>query len=150
MRIVGLASLALVVGLTGRAAVAEETALPAAVIAEGMRTAECDEPANADSVIDTSDLGGGQSLVEVRCLTGAYQGASIFFVMPAGAPERARLLRFPEPSKDGFTSSPSLNGPEFDPATRIMRSLYKGRGVGDCGTIGEWKWAGADFKLARY
>jgi hypothetical protein len=31
-----------------------------------------------------------------------------------------------------------------------MRSFAKGRGAGDCGTIGEWKWTGSDFKLARY
>jgi hypothetical protein len=45
-------------------------------MAEGLRTADCDEPANADSVIETDDLGGGQSLVEVRCRRAAYRAAA--------------------------------------------------------------------------
>jgi hypothetical protein len=28
-----------------------------------------------------------------------------------------------------------------------MRSFHKGRGVGDCGDIGEWRWNGKDFVL---
>ena len=149
MRIVGVSTL-ISIALMGRAAVAEEATLPAPVIAAALRTAQCSEPANADSVIETTDLGGGQSLVQVRCWTAAYQSGSIFFVMRAGASDKARLLRFQEPSKGSFRFAFSLSEPDFDAATKIMRTLNKGRGVGDCGTMGEWRWTGADFRLTRY
>jgi len=142
---------ALAAALVGGIAAAEETALPASVMAEGMRTADCDEPVNADSVIETDELGGGQSLVEVRCWRAAYQGGSIFFLVVAEAPDHARLLRFDVPEDNGaLKSSFSLSDPDFDAKAKIMHSHYKSRGVGDCGTIGEWTWAGSDFKLTNY
>jgi hypothetical protein len=134
----------------GPTAVAEEAPLPTAVMANGGRTARCSEPMNSDGVIGTTSLGGGRSLVEVRCWTAAYQSGSIFFVFRKGAAKQARLLRFQEPVKEGFTTSFSLSDAELDAKTRIMRSFAKGRGAGDCGTIGEWKWTGNDFKLAHY
>jgi len=148
MRTTGVTTAALAAALLTRIAAAEDAPLPAPVMADGARTAQCTEPINADSVIGTTSLGGGQSLVEVRCWTAAYQSGSIFFVTRKGA--AARLLRFQEPAKQRFATSLSLSEAEFDKKTRIMRSLAKGRGAGDCGTIGEWKWTGSDFKLARY
>jgi hypothetical protein len=138
-------------GLLATSAIAQEPTLPASVMAAGMHTAECDEPVNADSIVETNDLGGGQSLVEVRCWRAAYQSGSIFFLVPAKAPDRARLLRFQEPDdKNGLKSSFSLSDADFDPKARIMSSAYKSRGVGDCGTRGAWTWTGSDFKLMRY
>ena len=151
--LVAAAALATVLagGLAARMAASKAAALPASVMAAGMRTADCDEPADAASVVDIDDLGSGQSLVEVRCWRAAYQSGSIFFVMQADAPDRARLLRFQEPNDKGnLASSLSLSDPEFDPKTKMMSSHHKGRGVGDCGTIGEWTWAGTDFKLTNY
>jgi hypothetical protein len=145
-----VAAAMLAAAILGPMAVAEEAPLPTAVMVDGGRTAGCSEPMNADSVIGTMGLGGGQSLVEVRCWTAAYQSGSIFFVFRKGAAKQARLLRFQEPSKQGLTTSFSLSEAEFDAKTRIMRSFAKGRGAGDCGTIAEWKWTGSDFKLARY
>jgi len=150
MHLIRTAAVVLAAALLARSAVADEAALPASVMADGARTAACTEPMNADSVIATASLGGGQSLVEVRCWTAAYQSGSIFFVMRKGAAERARLLRFQEPARQGFTTSASLSEAEFNATTRILRSLAKGRGAGDCGAIGEWTWTGTDFKLTRY
>ena len=133
----------------GAVAFAEGSPLPAAVMADGGRTAECDEPMNADGVIGTTSLGGGQTLVEVRCWTAAYQSGSIFFVFRKGAAKQARLLRFQTPAKVGFTPALSLSDADFDEKTRIMRSHTKGRGIGDCGASGEWTWTGSEFKLAR-
>jgi Protein of unknown function (DUF1176) len=145
-----VAAAMLAAAILGPVAVAEEAPLPTVVMATGGHTAQCTEPMSADGVIGTTSLGGGQSLVEVRCWTAAYQSGSIFFVFRKGAAKQARLLRFQEPAKEGFTTSFSLSEAEFDEKTRIMRSFAKGRDAGDCGTIGEWKWAGSDFKLARY
>jgi hypothetical protein len=37
--------------------------------------------------------------------------------------------------------------PSFEEKTKTLSSFHKGRGLGDCGTIGEWAWAATDFKL---
>jgi hypothetical protein len=31
-----------------------------------------------------------------------------------------------------------------------MSEFVKDRGVGDCGSIGHWRWSGAAFKLTAY
>ena len=98
------AGAALIVGLAGQVAVAADATLPLSVMTEGTQAAQCDEEIKADSAGETGDLGDGQLLVEVRCWRAAYQAGSIFFVMTAAAPDKARLLRFPEPpKKGGFT-----------------------------------------------
>jgi hypothetical protein len=145
-----IASAALALCLVGRIACAQDAALPTSVLADGLRTAQCDEEASDKSVVETNDLGGGQSLVEVRCWRAAYQAGSIFFVMTVDAPDKARLLRFPVPDKKGMTPTFSLSSPEYDPKTGMIESFHKGRGVGDCGTIGAWTWSGTDFQLVRY
>jgi hypothetical protein len=145
-----VAAAVLAVVCLARIALAEETPLPASVMADGAKTADCTEEMNADSVVGTSDLGGGQALVEVRCWIAAYQSGSIFFLVRKGAADGARLLRFQVADKQGFATTISLSDADFDEKTRIMRSFYKGRGAGDCGAIGEWKWTGSDFKLVRY
>jgi uncharacterized protein DUF1176 len=42
-----------------------------------------------------------------------------------------------------------VNG-HLDPATLTLTTFDKGRGLGDCGTFGEWAWDGRDFRLTRY
>jgi hypothetical protein len=150
MHVTRVAAAALAAAIPCTFAVAAEAPLPASVMADAGRKAECSEPMNANGVIATTSLGAGQSLVEVRCWTAAYQSGSIFFVVRKGAAARAQLLRFHEPAKEDFATPFSLSEAEFDAKTRIMRSFAKGRGAGDCGTIGEWKWTGSEFKLARY
>jgi uncharacterized protein DUF1176 len=71
-------------------------------------------------------------------------------VLDPAAPKKARLLSFQIYSQKKFVKTYQLSNADYDEKTHILGSFHKGRGVGDCGSIGEWKWTGADFKLTGY
>jgi len=95
-------------------------------------------------------LDDGLMLVEIPCWMAAYQAGSILIAFDPDATENARLLRFPVPSADGFTDTPSLTFPEYDPETKRITSLHRGRGLGDCGSAGRWQWSAGSFVLESY
>jgi hypothetical protein len=122
--------------------------IPRNVITAAMKKADCSLPLkDALEGIDVSTLDAALKLVEVPCWRAAYQAGSILFVLDPKAPAKARLLSFQH--WNGKTIGPTLNltMPSFEEATKTLASFNKGRGLGDCGTIGEWHWEGTDFKL---
>ena len=141
---------AAVMGLAG-AASADEVKIPLSVVEAGWKKADCDVELK-DEEREAADLGRGLKLVEVYCWRAAYQAGSIFFAVDPKAPDQARLLTFPTWIGKGkrLDTSHSLTSPEYDPKTKTLSMAHKGRGVGDCGDIGEWKWKGSDFVLARF
>ena len=68
------------------------------------------------------------------------------------APDKAQLVRFPiwSVAKKRLDWSYSLSNPDYDPATKKLGMGHKGRGMGDCGVTGQWKWTGKDFRLIGY
>jgi hypothetical protein len=151
-RIVSIGVLACAVALAGGPTAEAETTVPRAVIQAGMKKAKCDVPlADAVSDAEPADLGKGLKLIEVYCWRAAYNFGSIFFAYPAANPRKARVLAFHSPAKnDRLVPGFSLSNPDFSSEAGVMRSAHKGRGVGDCGEIGEWKWNGKDFTLKDY
>jgi len=132
------------------AAFADEHYLPRAVIAGGLKTADCDIPVEQVTELDPQDLGNGLKLVQVSCWRAAYNFGSILFAAAPDARDKARLLAFQTTDGKSFKQTYDLNLPEYDPKDKTLRSFFKGRGVGDCGSIGQWKWTGSEFKLTDY
>ena len=60
------------------------------------------------------------------------------------------MLAFRFPQIRGYESRHSVTAPEFNAKEKTLTSLHKGRGPGDCGSAGEWKWNGRDFLLQKY
>lgn len=146
---------ALALALAGGAGAGEDVvALPDEVIAAGLAEADCDADAEndgRDGPLDVEALGGGLELVAVNCVRAAYNFTQIFFVVDPGVPGSARLLSFEQPGGDGeMTVTRSLFNAYYDPDARTMSESYKGRGVGDCGTVGRWAWNGRGFELKEY
>lgn len=94
------------------------------------------------------DLGGGKRLVLVLCLQGAYQGSSIAYAIDGDAPPR--LLDFSEWERGRLVPSAFVTEAAFDPATKEMTAFAKGRGIGDCGSLGTWRWTGTAFTLKTF
>lgn len=94
------------------------------------------------------DLGGGKRLVLVLCMQGAYQGSSIAYAVEGTTPPR--LLTFPEWENKRLKPSAFVTEADFDPATKEMSGFAKGRGIGDCGSLGTWRWTGTAFKLKSF
>ena len=128
---------------------AESVTIPARILEPAWKAADCDQPLKNEPR-DAYDLGGNLKLVELPCWLAAYQAGSIFVVFDPALPERVRLLKFEQLGDKGFVREASLTMPSFDPKTKTLRSMHKGRGLGDCGTLGTWRWTGADFKLTGF
>jgi hypothetical protein len=124
--------------------------VPFKLVEAAFKTAECTNELKDEELENVEDLGGGLKLVEVYCWRAAYQAGSIFLVANPAQPEKARLLRFQWWSNKRLISVYSLTEPDFDPATKTLKSFHKGRGVGDCGSIGEWTWGNGNFNLKRF
>jgi hypothetical protein len=141
---------ALLVGLSAAAAGAQNATLPRAAIEDAFKNnTDCTVPIEqAAEAPESFDLGGGQTLFIVKCWGAAYQFGQIIFVMDAAG--KARPLTFQNWNGKRFAPAKSLTEADFDPNKKTMSSFYKGRGLGDCGSMGEWVWTGSEFKLAKF
>ena len=50
----------------------------------------------------------------------------------------------------GWTGAAMLFGVGYDPVTQVLTSFYKGRGIGDCGTAGTWRFDGDALRLLQF
>lgn len=92
--------------------------------------------------VEVARLSQDRLLWSVPCGSGAYNFSAAYFVTaPDGS--APRQLRFQ--TSDG--ADETLVNASYDPATRTMSAFNKGRGIGDCGSNGEWVWTGHDFAL---
>lgn len=146
--------LILLVALFAQPAFAQQKVqLSKALVEDAFKKAECEvELDEAIKDLETAgELSGGLKLVEVYCWRAAYNFGSILFTLDPAAPEKARLLSFQTlGAKNNLISTYQLSSPGYDEKTKILSSFHKGRGVGDCGSSGEWRWNGKDFELKRY
>jgi len=139
--------------LFSSSAQAQKFSLPKAVAEQAYEKAECDnelEEKNKDLEF-AGDLGGGLKLIELSCWSAAYNFGSIFFAADPADLSKARLLQFRTVGpKRQVEETYQIANPAYDEKTKMLESFNKGRGVGDCGTAGEWLWNGKEFVLARY
>jgi hypothetical protein len=145
--------LVLLVALFAQSVTAQQKVqLPKALVEDAFKKAECEVELD-EAIKDletTGELSGGLHLVEVPCWRAAYNFGSILFALDPAAPEKARLLSLQRPEKNKLASTYQLSAPDYNGKTKILGSFHKGRGVGDCGSSGEWRWNGKDFELKRY
>lgn len=111
------------------------------------------EPAASAEPEMMAPLSGGRILVGVGCGGGAYNFDTVFGIAEDGDPLRVTPARFPLPPVDGSGLGgvgESLTNAYFDPATTSLRFSAKGRGIGDCGSIGRYVWTGDALMLAEW
>ncbi|MDI1281213.1 DUF1176 domain-containing protein [Brevundimonas sp.] len=119
--------------------------LPAAVAAmPAARSCQADVADNEylSTAFTVARLATDTELWGVPCFGGAYNMGYRYFTTGVGG-TNPQPVSFP--TSDGSTFD-VING-QFDPATRILDSFEKGRGLGDCGTASAWVWTGRAFAL---
>lgn len=81
------------------------------------------------------------------CFMAAYQGSSVVAILPraGGRPRPATGPRPGMPHPEAGRTD--MVDPEFDPATGILFSNSKGRGMADCGSSEAWVWSDGGFRL---
>ena len=153
---------------TGSAAAGKVPAAPAAplVTAEAMselnprpkRRPAGIPAANAeDCPIDTTEvavsLPGGRTLWGTCISAGAYNFTYDFWVAGNGKPQPAR---FEVPGAGAVMSMGedddygALTNPGVSEDGMVLSAFAKGRGIGDCGSLGEWAFDGEGFRALTY
>jgi len=129
---------------------ADESAEPVARVRASVDEEDCEAlRPDGPGEDDAWALPGGRHLVSLTCFIGAYNIGSRWFLLEAGLPPR--LLDFAAAGADGrFEPVNDLINAGFDPASGVLGSFSKGRGLGDCGSHGKWAWDGQRFVLQHF
>ena len=90
---------------------------------------------------------------ECRQMSGAYNAWSALVLAPRDAPQAARVVQAPYPpgemANEGMEKHLLVNA-GLDQKTLTLTMFSKSRGIGDCGSSGEWVFDGKEFRLTRY
>jgi hypothetical protein len=143
---------------TAAAQAAADDIVPKDVAEAALAKVECDTANEAapergytmDGELEALDLAGALKLVPLVCWRAAYNSNFIFLAVDPAAPNDARLLEFDHPTGGKMRKEPILVNFDYDPAARTLGEYNKGRGLGDCGGIGQWTWDGSAFALKAY
>lgn len=88
----------------------------------------------------------------VPCDSGAYNAMYDFYLTgPNGTnPRKAEFPSWePRERTEGDIFGDGLVNPVFDAGNNTVRHFFRGRGIGDCGTIQSWGWTGEAFVLVQ-
>ena len=107
---------------------------------------DCEPPVPNRPDIESYRLPGGFVLHVAPCFAGAYNFTQLYFLERRG---ELQLLYFADYG-DAWTGTNQLFNSEYDPKTGWLSASYKGRGVGGCGSTGQWIWSGYSFRLVEF
>lgn len=108
----------------------------------------CDDSGDADTSSDNVwSLDASTKLVGLLCSRGAYNVTTGFWSVTGTDVAKARKVAFPQP---GGNSDNLLINASFDPTTGQVGFFGKARGIGDCGSAGNYAWTGSGFILTTF
>lgn len=108
---------------------------------------DCDPlPPSQKFSIESYHLPGGFALHVAPCIAAAYNFTQLYFYQRR---DELYPIYFAD-YYDGWTGTNQLFNSEFNPKTGWLGAFYKGRGVGDCGSTGQWVWSDSSFKLVEF
>ena len=96
-------------------------------------------------------LGENQTLYLLPCFTGAYNIVYRVYVFDKRYPGELKRSVFAGFSYEavGFGQDQLINA-HYDTKTKILSALEKGRGLGDCGAVPEYKWIEYGWRMMSY
>jgi hypothetical protein len=106
-----------------------------------------DELANGRDFV-VAQLDPENTLYLVPCWSAAYNFGQKAYIKTAYAIETLYFADYSDYT--GWTGTPYLVNAYFDPEFKELGSFNKGRGIGDCGSSGTWKWNGHFFRLMEF
>lgn len=95
------------------------------------------------------DVGNNTYVAEVLCFMAAYQGNYEYVLYKDNQFKRLPLKMFDEKGQE--LNVKNVAGlPTYDPGSKTLEVVTKGRGLGDCGSLAQYKFDGNEFKLMEY
>lgn len=113
----------------------------------GSTEPDCEDTESLREMDSAVPIAPGETLVMILCRGGAYNYTTGFWIVPGSDTAKARKPAFQRPGK---APGNMLVNAAYDPATGQIEFLEKGRGPGDCGSMGNYAWTGRAFVLTRY
>jgi hypothetical protein len=123
-------------------------------LAEGSDCARVRFDVTVDSVHSLGNSSGNpQALALINCGGGLYNKSNAVYL---GTQNAAGKWRF-EPARFDYENQTSakmanmdlLPNSAWDAKTQLLNSVYKGRGIGDCGFRADFVWDGRSFRLVQ-
>lgn len=124
--------------------------LPPALLTRHAANTECgpfDQLANGADIWSFR-LNATYTLHMLPCWSAAYNFGWLAYVQD-GEEVRQQYFAYP-PEEGGWAAEASLANVSYDEQTQTLSSFHKGRGLGDCGTQGLWKWNRYSFSLIEF
>ena len=106
---------------------------------------DCDPPPE-NQEIESYHLPGGFALHIAQCFAGPYNFTQLYVFERRSDLQPLYFADF----GDSWTGTNQLFNSDFDPKSGSLNSFYKGRGIGDCGSAGQWVWSGYSFRLVEF
>lgn len=119
-----------------------------AALRKHLKTSDPDTCEDNDGAASTPDqawpLDARQKLVGLYCGSGAYNVSTGYWLVAGEAVASARKVAFPRNGDNMLINS------DYDPKTGQIGYFAKGRGIGDCGSAGNYAWTGSGFVLTAF
>lgn len=119
-----------------------------AALRKHLKSSEPDACEDNDGAASTPDqawpLDARQKLVGLYCGSGAYNVSTGYWLVAGEAVTSARKVAFPRNGDNMLINS------DYDPKTGQIGFFAKGRGLGDCGSAGNYAWTGSGFVLTAF
>lgn len=131
---------------------AARAGIPPPIVATHMAQSGCEDPGTdlmqqfepvVEQVSETAIL------YAIPCIAGAYNVAYRLYVRETGEIGGVKTLYFATYSDTHHWSGTDLLY-NISVDGQKLSAFYKGRGVGDCGTAGEWTWVDYGYRLDRF
>ncbi|MBX3579537.1 MAG: DUF1176 domain-containing protein [Rhizobiaceae bacterium] len=123
--------------------------LPAALAELHATSGDCDLIEYLEYVgRETVVLEEGKELWFLPCYAGAYNFSFAAYVHEEDAYQRLRLAYYSDHAS--WRSVDVLVNPQWDASTSTLTIYDMGRGIGDCGSRGEWRYAEGLLRLERF
>lgn len=124
--------------------------VPPALVEAHRANAACegfeDLASGRDSIVAALDE--EKSIAVLPCWEGAYNFGAAIYRIEGEAFFQEHFAEYSD-AQSWFASSELVNA-RFDPANKEISTFDKGRGPGDCGSVGRWIWTGEDFRLEEF
>ncbi len=126
------------------------TILPKALIIQHASDTDC-EPfeslANAGAILSGA-VNDKEWLYFIPCTAGAYNYA---YKAYHGYDDYFSVIYFAQyDSNTGWSGTPFAVNPTYDAKSKILRTYTKGRGLGDCGDTGIWRWGQYGMAMVEF
>lgn len=103
---------------------------------------------HGEHLIAADDLGDGTALYVLPCSGGGFNLSYVIYHDSGGEISPRWLVDYSD--EESWFATPDLFNVEWDARERTLRTFRKGRSIGDCGSVGEWRYGDMGLRLERF